>query len=159
MISEYTIKNISNILHVINEAAVKYKGVIPDKCWHDPYMLEKELIDDFKNGVHMFGFKNNEKLLGVMGIQKIKNVILIRHAYTLTQYQGLGIGKSLLKYLIQKKPNACFLVGTWHEATWAIKFYEKFNFFLQSKKQTAQFLNQYWDISLDQIKNSVVLKK
>ena len=159
MISEYTIKNISNILHVINEAAVKYKGVIPDKCWHDPYMLEKELIDDFKNGVHMFGFKNNEKLLGVMGIQKIKNVILIRHAYTLTPYQGLGIGKSLLKYLIQKKPNACFLVGTWQEATWAIKFYEKFNFFLQSKKQTAQFLNQYWDISLDQIKNSVVLKK
>ena len=159
MISEYTIKNISNILHVINEAAVKYKGVIPDKCWHDPYMLEKELIDDFKNGVHMFGFKNNEKLLGVMGIQKIKNVTLIRHAYTLTQYQGLGIGKSLLKYLIQKKPNACFLVGTWQEATWAIKFYEKFNFVLQSKKQTAQFLNQYWNISLDQIKNSVVLKK
>ena len=159
MISEYTIKNISNILHVINEASVKYKGVIPDKCWHDPYMLEKELIDDFKNGVHMFGFKNNEKLLGVMGIQKIKNVILIRHAYTLTQYQGSGIGKSLLKYLIQKKPNACFLVGTWQEATWAIKFYEKFNFVLQSKKQTAQFLNQYWNISLDQIKNSVVLKK
>ena len=159
MISEYTIKNISNILHVINEAAVKYKGVIPDKCWHDPYMLEKELIDEFKNGVHMFGFKNNEKLLGVMGIQKIKNVTLIRHAYTLTQYQGLGIGKSLLKYLIQKKPNACFLVGTWQEATWAIKFYEKFNFVLQSKKQTAQFLNQYWNISLDQIKNSVVLKK
>jgi len=159
MISEYTIKNISNILHVINEASVKYKGVIPDKCWHDPYMLEKELIDEFKNGVHMFGFKNNEKLLGVMGIQKIKNVILIRHAYTLTQYQGSGIGKSLLKYLIQKKPNACFLVGTWQEATWAIKFYEKFNFVLQSKKQTAQFLNQYWNISLDQIKNSVVLKK
>ena len=159
MISEYTIKNISNILHVINEAAVKYKGVIPDKCWHDPYMLEKELIDEFKNGVRMFGFKNNEKLLGVMGIQKIKNVILIRHAYTLTQYQGSGIGKSLLKYLIQKKPKACFLVGTWQEATWAIKFYEKFNFVLQSKKQTAQFLNQYWNISLDQIKNSVVLKK
>ena len=159
MISEYTIKNISNILHVINEAAVKYKGVIPDKCWHDPYMLEKELIDEFKNGVHMFGFKNNEKLLGVMGIQKIKNVILIRHAYTLTQYQGSGIGKSLLKYLIQKKPNACFLVGTWHEATWAIKFYEKFNFVLQSKKQTAQFLKRYWNISSNQIKNSVVLKK
>ena len=159
MISEYTIKNISNILHVINEAAVKYKGVIPDKCWHDPYMLEKELIDEFRNGVHMFGFKNNEKLLGVMGIQKIKNVTLIRHAYTLTQYQGSGIGKSLLKYLIQKKPNACFLVGTWQEATWAIKFYEKFNFVIQSKKQTAQFLNQYWNISLDQIKNSVVLKK
>ena len=159
MISEYTIENISNILHVINDAALKYKGVIPDKCWHDPYMLEQELFDEFKNGVHMFGFKNNEKLLGVMGIQKIKNVTLIRHAYTLTQYQGAGIGKSLLWYLIHKNPNACFLVGTWQEATWAIKFYEKFNFVSQSKKQTVQFLNKYWNIPSNQIKNSVVLKK
>ena len=102
MISEYTIENISNILHVINDAALKYKGVIPNKCWNNPYMLETELIDEFKNGVRMFGFKKNKKLLGVMGIQKIQNVTLIRHAYTLAQYQRTGIGKSLLKYLIQR---------------------------------------------------------
>ena len=38
MISRYTKKNLSKILHVINDAASKYKGVIPDDCWHEPYM-------------------------------------------------------------------------------------------------------------------------
>ena len=159
MITEYTQNDLSKILYVINDAAVKYKGIIPEYCWHEPYMSELELIDEFKKGVHMFGYKNNEKLLGVMGIQNKKDVILIRHAYILTQYQGKGIGKSLLKYLIQKNPSTCFLVGTWQDATWAIKFYEKFNFIIQNKKQTIQLLNKYWNISFNQIENSVVLKK
>jgi len=159
MITEYTENNISHILYVINDAAVKYKGEIPDDCWHEPYMSEQELIDEFNNGVQMFGYKNNEKLIGVMGIQEIKDVTLIRHAYTLTQYQGTGVGKLLLKYLLQKNPSTCFLVGTWKHATWAIKFYEKFNFTLQTKEQTLQLLNKYWDVSSNQIKNSVVLKK
>ena len=159
MITECTQNDLSQILYVINDAAVKYKGVIPEYCWHEPYMSELELINEFKNNVHMFGYKNNEKLLGVMGIQDKKDVILIRHAYTLTQYQGKGIGKSLLKYLIQKNPSTYFLVGTWQNATWAIKFYKKFNFVIQNKKQTIQLLNKYWNISFNQIENSVVLKK
>ena len=56
MISEYKKNDISNILYVINEAALKYKGVIPNECWHEPYMLEKELIDEFDYGVHIFGY-------------------------------------------------------------------------------------------------------
>ena len=158
MIIEYTKKDISKILYVINDASKKYKGIIPDDCWHEPYMSEKELIHEFKNGVHMFGYKKNNKLIGVMGIQELKEVTWIRHAYTLTQYQGRGVGKALLIYLLQKKPNTTFLVGTWKNATWAIKFYEKFNFILQTKKESAQLLNEYWNISSNQIQNSVVLK-
>jgi len=159
MISEYTQNDVSNILHVINDAALKYKGIITDNCWNDPYMLEKELVDEFVNGVRMFGYKKNNKLLGVMGIQKLKEITLIRHAYTLTQFQGVGVGKKLLSYLLQFEKNTCFLVGTWRDATWAIKFYEKFNFVLQTKKQTADLLDKYWNISKKQIENSVVLKK
>ena len=159
MITECTESDVSHILYVINDAAIKYKGKIPNDCWHEPYMSKQELIDEFKNGVHMFGYRNNEKLIGVMGIQKIKNITLIRHAYTLTQYQEIGVGKSLLKYLLQKNSTGCFLVGTWQNATWAIKFYEKFNFVLQTKKQTADLLDKYWNISKKQIENSVVLKK
>ena len=159
MITECTQNDVSPILNVINDAAVKFKGKIPDDCWHEPYMSEQELMNEFKNNVHMFGYRNNKKLIGVMGIQEKKDVILIRHAYTLTQNQGTGIGKSLLKYLMKKNPSTSFLVGTWKNATWAIKFYEKFNFVLQTKKQTAQLLKKYWDISSNQIKDSVVLKK
>ena len=88
MISEYTKKDSSKILHVINDAAKRYKGIIPNNCWHEPYMSEQELIDELNDEVRMYGFHHNNKLIGVIGIQEVKDVILIRHAYTLTSYQG-----------------------------------------------------------------------
>ena len=159
MIGELTKKEITNIHNVINDAALKYKGIVPDHCWHEPYMSEQELFNEFTDGVHMFGYKQNSKLIGVMGIQKLKDVTLIRHAYTLTHYQGMGVGKSLLKHLLEINQNTCLLVGTWREATWAIRFYEKNGFVLQTKKQTIHLLKKYWKIPLKQIENSVVLKK
>ena len=159
MITECTKKNISNILYVINDASLKYKGIIPNDCWHEPYMTKQKLIGEFANGVRMFGYNKDNNLVGVMGIQELKDVTLIRHAYILTRYQGLGIGKSLLQNLFKIKKNSCLLVGTWRDATWAIQFYEKFGFLLHTKKQTAQLLKKYWDLPSKQIENSVVLEK
>ena len=159
MISEHSKQDISKILYVINNAAVKYKGIIPDDCWHEPYMLEKELVNEFNNSVRMFGYKKDSKLVGVMGIQELKNVTLIRHAYVLTHYQGMGVGKSLLQYLFKINKNSSLFVGTWRDATWAIQFYKKFGFTLHAKKQTAQLLKKYWKVSAKQIENSVVLEK
>ena len=159
MIREYMKSDSSKILYVINDAAVRYKGIIPDNCWHEPYMSEQELVDEFTDGVRMFGYNHNNKLIGVIGIQEIKDVILIRHAYTLTSYQGKGIGSALLKYLLKRNQNSRLLVGTWQNARWAIRFYEKFDFILHAKKQATQLLKKYWKISLKQIKNSVVLEK
>ena len=159
MITECTKKNISNILYVINDASLKYKGIIPNDCWHEPYMTKQKLISEFANGVRMFGYNKDNNLVGVMGIQELNDVTLIRHAYILTQYQGLGIGKSLLQHLFKIKTSSCLLVGTWQDATWAIQFYEKFGFVLHTKKQTAQLLKKYWDLPSKQIENSVVLKK
>jgi len=149
----------SKILYVINDAAVRYKGIIPDNCWHEPYMSEQELVDEFTDGVRMFGYNRNNKLIGVIGIQEIKDVILIRHAYTLTSYQGKGIGSALLKYLLKRNQNSRLLVGTWQSARWAIRFYEKFDFIIHAKKQATQLLKKYWKIPLKQIKNSVVLER
>ena len=149
----------SKILYVINDAAVRYKGIIPDNCWHEPYMSEQELVDEFTDGVRMFGYNRNNKLIGVIGIQEIKDVILIRHAYTLTSYQGKGIGSALLKYLLKRNQNSRLLVGTWRKARWAIRFYEKLDFILHAKKQATQLLKKYWKIPLKQIKNSVVLER
>ena len=159
MIREYKKSDSSKILYVINDAAIRYKGIIPDNCWHEPYMSEQELVDEFTDGVRMFGYNRNNKLVGVIGIQEIKDVILIRHAYTLTSYQGKGIGSALLKYLLKRNQNSRLLVGTWQNARWAIQFYEKFNFILHAKKQATQLLKKYWKIPLKQIKNSVVLER
>ena len=159
MISEYTKNSISKILHVINDASLRYKGVIPDNCWREPYMSEQELIDEFSNEVRMFGYHHNNKLIGVIGIQVVKEVILIRHAYTLTSYQGKGTGSALLEYLLKKNQNSRLLVGTWKKAIWAIRFYEKFGFILHAKEQSALLLKKYWKIPSKQIKNSVVLER
>ena len=159
MIRKLTNNEISNILKIINNAAITYKGIIPNKCWHEPYMSEQELINEFNDGVQMFGYYRNDKLVSVMGIQELEDVTLIRHAYTLTSFQRMSIGKSLLKYLFKINRNTFLLVGTWRDATWAIRFYEKFGFILQTKKQAVYLLKKYWKIPLTQIQNSVVLKK
>jgi len=159
MIREYTKNDTSKILHVINNASLRYKGIIPDNCWHEPYMSEKELVNEFYDGVRMFGYQHNNKLIGVIGIQEVKDVILIRHAYTLTSYQGKGTGSALLEYLLKKNQNSRLLVGTWRDATWAIRFYEKFGFILHAKEQSALLLKKYWKIPSKQIENSVVLER
>ena len=159
MISEYKKNDTPKILHVINNASLRYKGIIPDNCWHEPYMSEQELIDEFSDGVHMFGFQHNNKLIGVIGIQKVKDVILIRHAYTLTSYQGKGTGSALLEHLLKTNQNSRLLVGTWRNAMWAIRFYKKFGFILHAKDQSALLLKEYWKIPSKQIENSVVLER
>ena len=160
MISEYTKSDASKILHIINDASLKYKGIIPDNCWHEPYMSQQELINEFIDGVHMFGYHyDDKKLIAVIGVQKVKDVILIRHAYTLTSYQGKGAGSSLLEYLLKKNQNSRLLVGTWKNASWAIQFYKKFGFILHAKEESTLLLKKYWKISSKQIKNSIVLEK
>ena len=159
MISEYKKNDVSKIIHVINNASLKYKGIIPDNCWHEPYMSEQELIDEFDDGVRMFGYHDNNKLIGVIGIQKVEDVILIRHAYTLNSFQRKGTGSKLLEYLLKKNQKSRLLVGTWRNATWAIRFYQKFDFIPHSKEQSALLLKKYWKITSKQIENSVVLEK
>ena len=159
MIIEYKKADTSKILHVINDASLRYKGVIPDNCWREPYMSEQELIDEFSNKVRMFGYHYNNKLTGVIGVQKVKDVILIRHAYTLTSYQGKGAGSALLEHLLKKNQSSRLLVGTWKNAEWAIRFYKKFGFIIHAKEQSTLLLKKYWKIPSKQIKNSVVLER
>jgi len=159
MITEYTRSHLANILNVINDAALKYKGVIPDDRWNEPYMSEQELADELNSGVRIFGYTQNSALVGVMGIQKLRDVTLIRHAYTLTHYQGVGIGKSLLQYLFQITESSRLLVGTWEDASWAIRFYMRNGFVLHERKQIDKLLNEYWQVPPRQIETSVVLEK
>ena len=159
MIIEYTKSDSSKILYVINDAAAKYKGVIPDNCWHEPYMSDQELLNEFKDGVRMFGHLHNNQLIGVIGYQEIKDVVLIRHAYTLTTYQGKGTGSALLEFLLNKNQNFRLLIGTWKNAKWAIQFYEKFGFVLHAKDESALLLKKYWNIPSKQIENSVVMER
>ena len=159
MIREYKKTDTSKILNIVNDASIKSKGVIPDDCWKEPYMSEQELIDEFSDGVRIYGYNHNNELIGVIGIQEVKDVVLIRHAYTLSSFQGKGAGSALLEYLLKKNLNSRLLVGTWKDATWAIRFYEKFGFILHLKEEKTLLLKKYWKIPSKQIENSVVLER
>jgi GNAT superfamily N-acetyltransferase len=142
------------VIHrIINDAALAYKGVIPWDCWHEPYMSPAELMTEIRE-MTFFGWEEKEKLLGVMGFQPVKDVTLIRHAYVLPEHQRRGIGSSLLSYA-KDLAKTRFLVGTWSDATWAIRFYEKHGFRLLPNKE--ELLRKYWNIPLRQIEASVVL--
>jgi GNAT superfamily N-acetyltransferase len=147
------------IFTIINDAAVAYKGKIPPDCYHEPYMSRQELQTEMEAGVQFYGITIEGELAAVMGIQPVGDVTLIRHAYTLTQYQRQGLGEQLLNCLIDLAETERVLVGTWTDATWAIKFYQKHGFNLHSREETNKLLNKYWHIKRRQIEISVVLEQ
>jgi len=146
------------ILKVINVAAQVYKGVIPGDRWKEPYMSAGELEGEIEAGVRFFGWVEGGHLLGVAGIQALKDTTLIRHAYVLPKYQVKGIGTKLLEYLISLAETPEVLVGTWADASWAIRFYEKRGFKLVSSIEKDRLLQTYWNIPARQVETSVVLR-
>jgi len=158
MIRKLSPSNFDSILKVINDAAQAYKGVIPDDLWKEPYMSSEELRHEIDSGVEFYGWFENDVLLGVMGIQFVGDVTLIRHAYVLPEHQRRGIGSKLLRHLISLAKTSEILVGTWANATWAIRFYEKHGFKLVSPEEKDKLLRTYWNIPEKQIEASVVLR-
>jgi GNAT superfamily N-acetyltransferase len=144
------------ILAIVNAAAEAYRGVIPADRWHEPYMDEAELDAQLDEGVVFWGYEADGELAGVMGIQARGDVDLIRHAYVLPGRQGEGIGRALLEHLrgLAGRP---MLVGTWADAVWAIRFYERNGFELVSPEEKAALLRRYWAIPDRQVETSVVL--
>jgi GNAT superfamily N-acetyltransferase len=146
------------ILHVVNDAAEAYRGVIPEDRWKEPYMSTAELRREIESGVEFYGWVEDDVLVAVMGIQLVNDVTLVRHAYVLTNRQRKGIGEKLLRHLLSLARTSEVLVGTWEAAYWAIRFYEKHCFQLVSREEKDRLLRKYWDIPERQIETSVVLK-
>ena len=158
MIYQLATDDIQAILTVVNDAAAFYKGKIPDDMWKEPYMPEKELNEEIRSGVQFFGWKENNALSAVMGIQAVGDVTLIRHAYVLTAQQRKGLGQKLLKHLLGLAAARKVYVGTWEAAGWAVKFYEKNGFQLVSTAEKNRLLRKYWKIPERQVETSVVLQ-
>lgn len=141
---------------IVNSAAQAYRGVIPADRWHEPYMPMEELEAEIVAGVVFWGYEDGGELLGVMGIQDVGDVELIRHAYVLPEAQGRGMGSALLRHLMDEAAKPV-LVGTWAAATWAIRFYERHGFALITPDQKTRLLKTYWSIPERQVETSVVL--
>jgi N-acetylglutamate synthase-like GNAT family acetyltransferase len=149
-------KDFDAIQAIINDAAGAYRGIIPEDRWHEPYMSREALRREINDGIEFWGYEENTTLIGVMGIQSFEDVTLIRHAYVRTARRNQGIGGKLL-FELRKKTGNPILMGTWADAVWAIRFYEKHGFRLVSTEEKNRLLREYWSIPERQIETSVVL--
>jgi 5-methylthioadenosine/S-adenosylhomocysteine deaminase len=156
MIRQCTDADVPAIEAIINDAAQVYRGVIPSDCWHEPYMSRADLIAEIADGVSFWGWDDSGELGGVMGLQRVSDVTLIRHAYVRPTHQGRGVGGALLTAL-RERSSGRLLVGTWAAARWAIRFYEDHGFRLVSSDEKDGLLRTYWNIPARQRETSVVL--
>ena len=159
MIGRCTDGDFRLILAIINDAALAYRRVIPGDLWHDPYMTDDELRQELRDGVVFWGVEEGGRLTGVMGIQQTDEQhgpALIRHAYVSTADQHRGIGGRLLTHL-RAQTSAPLLVGTWADAQWAVRFYERRGFRTVTVEEKDRLLRRYWAVPERQIETSVVL--
>ncbi|UJA21602.1 GNAT family N-acetyltransferase [Thermoleophilia bacterium SCSIO 60948] len=146
------------ILAIVNAAAEAYRGVIPADCWHEPYMPGSELDAEIEAGVRFWGIDGADaRLDGVMGIQDVGDVTLIRHAYVRPDAQGAGVGRRLLGRLVGEA-RAPLLVGTWTAAEWAIRFYERNGFERCDPSRARELFERYWTLPERQVEASAVLE-
>ena len=141
---------------IINDGAQAYKGIIPADRWTEPYMSREKLRHEIDDGIEFWGYEDAGGLAGVMGIQAVQDVTLIRHAYVRTSSQKRGIGAHLLAHL-RNRATAPVLIGTWADAAWAIHFYERYGFQMVEREEKNRLLKKYWSIPERQIETSVVL--
>ncbi len=149
-------RDIEIIYEIINDAAEAYRDIIPTDRWKEPYMSRHELRHEIDEGVRFWCYIENGEILGVMGMQDIQDVTLMRHAYVRTVRRRQGIGGRLLAEL-RKKARRPILIGTWAAAVWAVHFYESQGFYLVSPEEKDRLLKKYWSIPKRQIETSVVL--
>ncbi len=144
------------MLAIINDAALAYRGVIPDDCWHEPYMSARALRGEIADDVRFWVLEDDEAIQGVMGIQDRQEVTLVRHAYTATAVRHRGIGSQLLRHLesLTAQP---MLIGTWAAAVWAIRFYCNRGYSVVATAEKDQLLQRYWRVPERQRDASVVL--
>ena len=156
MIRRCHARDFESIWAIINDGARAYKGIIPADRWTEPYMSKEKLQHEIEDRVIFWGYEQAETLIAVMGIQQVQDVTLIRHAYVRTTSQKQGIGALLLSHL-REMANNPVLIGTWADAVWAIRFYERYGFQIVAPDEKHRLLKKYWTVPDRQIETSVVL--
>ena len=149
-------RDFESIWAIINDGAQAYKGIIPADRWTEPYMSREKLQHEIDDGVIFWVYEDAGTVVAVMGIQQVQDVTLIRHAYVRTTSQKRGIGALLLSHL-RELASSPVLIGTWADASWAIRFYERYGFQIVAPDEKQRLLKKYWTVPDRQIETSVVL--
>jgi GNAT superfamily N-acetyltransferase len=138
---------------VINDAAQAYQGASPSDRFKDFYMPRDELRRQIEHGVRFWGYEQDGQLLGVMNLQDVEDVTLVRHAYVRTIHRRRGIGGRLLSEL-RSKATRPLLVGTGAAADWILSPARVRD---GPTGPGVLLLRRYWSVPERQIETSAVL--
>ena len=118
-------------------------------------MTRAALLAEIAAGVVFSGWDEAGVLAGVMGLQQVRDVTLIRHACIRLSHQGRGVGGALLTHLMTETTGP-LLVGTWAAARWAIRFTSSMAFAWSAtkKRPAAQHLLDHFAASAGDVGRS-----
>ncbi len=114
----------------MNESHIDSVVKIENACFSHPWTKEG-IIEALNNRTKFFVFEKNNEVMGYVGVSVILDEGYITNIAVLPEYQGLGIGKALMKKLddLAKLENLSFIsleVRTTNQK--AISLYEKFGY-------------------------------
>jgi GNAT superfamily N-acetyltransferase len=152
-----TAKNKDPALTIINTAARWYREFLPAAAYHDPEMTPADW-DVEALRMTWFGAFLRRRLVGVMGLEYVRDVALLRHAYILPEYQRRGVGSDLLNHLeAQVQGVSRILVGTYAGNYKARHALEKAGYRLAADSEAL--LRTYYGIPEDRLRSSVTYEK
>ena len=144
-------------LTVINTAARWYRDFLPPEDFHDPEMTPAQWEAEAQR-MTWYGACVEGALVGVMGLEYVKDVALLRHAYVLAEHQREGVGTRLRKHLeAQAQGVRRIIVGTYRENYKARQMLERSGYTLSPDPEAV--LRTYYAIPEDRLKSSVTYEK
>ena len=144
-------------LAVINTAARWYREFLPAGEFHDPEMTPAQWDAEARQ-MTWYGVFIEGTLVGVMGLEYVKDVALLRHAYVLVEHQRHGVGTLLREYLEgQARGVRRIIVGTYRENHKARRMLEAAGYTLSPDPERV--LRAYYAIPEDRLKSSVTYER
>jgi N-acetylglutamate synthase-like GNAT family acetyltransferase len=97
-------KDITEIINVSFMTVANEYGLTKENAPTFPAFIEQNVIEnDIKNGLKIFGYKKNNKIIGCAGYTKHTDEIYkIKRLAVLPKYRHRGIGKNLLQNIERK---------------------------------------------------------
>jgi RimJ/RimL family protein N-acetyltransferase len=144
-------------LAVINEAARWYREFLPREEYHEPEMSEATYAAESAR-VTWYGAFREAMLLGVMALEYVKDVALLRHAYILPAHERAGIGSALLARLEgEVRGVRRVVIGTYIGNYKARGALEKAGY--RPSTDPERVLRTYYTIPEDRLRTSVTYEK
>ena len=157
MIRPLTDADSAAALDVINEAARWYREFLPPGDYHEPEMTPEDFARESRR-VTWYGAFADGILVGVMALEYVRDVALMRHAYILAPHQRRGLGRAMLEHLEgQVRGVDRVVIGTYRGNYKARGTLEKAGYRLSPDSEAV--LRAYFTIPDDRLLSSVTYEK